>query len=142
MAINWRTDYACRLMFEMARLSDGARSTVRALAEAADVPYDYARTIARDLAASGLLNSRRGVGGGVELARPASQITMLDIFTAMGEPTSLSLCTQGTVCHRSAVCPVHQGVWQQLDTVIERFLGDSTLAHAVALSQTLEAREA
>lgn len=138
MAINWRTDYACRLMFEMARLGEGSRETVRNLAESADVPYDYARTIARDLAASGLMKSRRGVGGGVELARPASEISMLDIFRAMEEPASLSLCTQGTVCHRSGTCPVHVGVWQELDQVIERFLADSTLDGAVELADKLE----
>jgi Rrf2 family protein len=129
-------------MFEMARLGDGARDTVRNLAEAADVPYDYARTIARDLAATGLLKSRRGVGGGVELARPSHEISMLDIFRAMEEPASLSLCTQGTVCHRSTGCPVHVGVWKQLDGVIEDFLSNSRLDHAVTLADTLDAKQA
>lgn len=135
MAINWRTDYACRLMYEMARLGGGARETVRNLSESADVPYDYARTIARDLAAEGLLKSRRGVGGGVELARPAEEISILDIFKAMGEPASLSLCTHTVVCHRERKCPMHRGVWTELDQIIESFLVKATLAQAVAESE-------
>jgi len=108
------------------------RDTVRHTAELADVPYDYARTIARDLVNAELLKSRRGVGGGIELAKPAADITMLDIFNAMGEPTSLSLCTQGRVCSRSVLCTIHSGVWRELDDLIEQHLEKATLGDAVS----------
>ncbi len=133
MAIQWRTDYAIRLMLEVARLGPGARCTVKHIAEASKVPYDYARTIARDLAAAGLLTSRRGVGGGVELSRSAEEISVLDIFTAMGEPASISLCHQGQVCSHGCDCPVHFGVWHGLDIAIEEYLARATLAQAAAL---------
>ncbi len=140
MAINWRTDYAIRLMVEIARLGSGARDTVKRTAESAGVPYDYARTIARDLAASGLLRSRRGVGGGVELGRAAEEISMLDIFNAMGEPASMSLCTRGQVCDRTISCSVHAGVWSGLDVAIEEYLARATLAESVSLSNEIRAR--
>lgn len=131
MAINWRTDYAIRILYELAKQGPGVRDTVRHAAELADVPYDYARTIARDLVAAGLLTSRRGVGGGIELARPAEEISILDIFNAMGEPLSMSLCTQGRVCNRSPKCPIHCGVWHRLDDLIAEQLDAVTLAQAV-----------
>lgn len=140
MAINWRTDYAIRLMVEIARLGPGVRDTVKRTAESAGVPYDYARTIARDLAAAGLLRSRRGVGGGVELGRSPEDISMLDIFNAMHEPASMSLCTHGQVCDRTAFCPVHSGVWDGLDVAIEEYLTRATLAQSVALGFELRAR--
>jgi len=132
VAINWRTDYAIRILYELAKLGPGVRDTVRHTAEMANVPYDYARTIARDMVAADLLNSRRGVGGGIELARSADEITMLDIFNAMGEPTSLSLCTQGRVCSRSVTCTIHSGVWRELDDLIEEHLRNATLGDAIA----------
>ncbi len=131
MAINWRTDYAIRLLYELAKQGPGVRDTVRHTAELAEVPYDYARTIARDLVNAELLKSRRGVGGGIELARDADEITVLDIFRAMGEPPSLSLCTQGRVCHRSPNCQIHSSVWCELDDLIEAHLANSTLGSAV-----------
>lgn len=136
MAINWRTDYAMRMLYEVAKLGEGARATVREAAEAADVPYDYARTIARDLAARGLLRSKRGVGGGIELARPADEISMLDIFRAMDEPASLALCTQEARCPREKGCPIHVGLWVELDGVIETYLKQTTLAQAVDLESS------
>jgi len=72
------------------------------------------------------------VGGGIELAKPAADITMLDIFNAMGEPTSLSLCTQGRVCSRSVLCTIHSGVWRELDDLIEQHLEKATLGDAVS----------
>ncbi len=141
VAINWRTDYAIRLMYEIAKLGPGARDTVRRTAEVAEVPYDYARTIARELVNAGLLVSRRGVGGGVELARPAAEISLLDIFNAMCEPASMSLCTQGQVCNRQTGCPVHHGVWTGLDDLIGAYLANATLASAVELGDRLPEKE-
>ncbi len=139
MAINWRTDYAIRLMCELAKLGSGERDTVRRTAETVAVPYDYARTIARDLVSAGLLKSRRGVGGGVELARSAEDISILDIMQAMDDQASLSLCTADpSICGRSDTCAIHVGVWRGLDVVIEGYLSQHSLADAVALGQQLE----
>jgi Rrf2 family protein len=140
VAINWRTDYAIRILYELAKQGPGVRDTVRHTAELSDVPYDYARTIARDLVNGGLLRSRRGVGGGIEIARPVDEITMLDIFNAMSEPTSLSLCTQGRVCSRSVSCTIHSGVWGELDVLIEEHLAKTTLGDAVAAAAACEQR--
>jgi Rrf2 family protein len=127
-------------MVEIARLGPGVRDTVKRTAESASVPYDYARTIVRDLAANGLLKSRRGVGGGVELGRAAEEISVLDIFQAMGEPASMSLCTHGQVCQRNVFCPIHVGVWHGLDVAIEEHLARATLAESVELGNRLRAQ--
>jgi Rrf2 family iron-sulfur cluster assembly transcriptional regulator len=134
MPINWRTDYALRIMFELAKLGPGRRATVRTLAESSLVPYDYARTIVHELAGSGLLASKRGVGGGVTLARPADQISLLDVFRVTDEPPSLARCTEnGDLCPRSSKCPFHVHVWSDLDDLIRGHLASTTLAHALAL---------
>jgi len=140
VAINWRTDYAIRLMCELAKRDVGQRDTVRRVADTVAVPYDYARTIARDLVSAGLLTSRRGVGGGVVLARSAREISILDIMKAMDDEASLSLCTKDpSICSRAEACPIHVGVWRGLDTLIEGYLARHTLADAVELGAQLEA---
>lgn len=132
MPINWRTDYGIRLVYELSNLGEGTRSTVRKLSESADVPYDYARTIVRDLVAAGVMQSFRGVGGGVELAAPAADIAVLDVFRALGEPVSLALCTDaGGVCGRVSSCPMHVAFWAELDEIIARYLGEVSFARAV-----------
>lgn len=138
MPINWRTDYGIRLVYEIAKLGPGVRTTVRKLSESAEVPYDYARTIVRDLVAAGVLTSRRGVGGGVQLARPAEDIVVLDVFEALGEPPTLALCTDaGGICQRSDLCPMHVSIWNHLDGVIKEYLGSVSFAHTVAVGRAL-----
>ncbi|HET6352300.1 MAG TPA: Rrf2 family transcriptional regulator [Coriobacteriia bacterium] len=132
MPVAWRTDYAIRLVYELARLGADVQESIGTVAERAEVPYDFARQIANRLAREGLLVSRRGAKGGFALARPAEQITLLDIFTAMDEKPTLSLCTHvDNACSRSEWCPAHAGVWEPLDVMIADHLRASTIAGAV-----------
>lgn len=143
MPVAWRTDYAMRIMYEAARLGAGQQASINVLSERADVPYDFARQIANHLAHEGLLVSRRGSKGGFALARPAEKITELDIFSAMGEKPTLSLCSHDqNLCSRSGNCPVHHGVWQPIDEMIRKHLAAMTLAAAVNLGLELEAEQA
>lgn len=139
MSIAWRTDYAIRIAYELAKLGPGVRASVGAISETAGVPYDFARQIANRLARSGLLVSRRGAQGGFTLARPADEITLLDIFVAMDEKPTMSLCTHDEhVCRRTADCPVHNGVWRPLDQMIHNQLASTTLADTVVLGDRLQ----
>lgn len=134
MPIAWRTDYAMRIMYEAARLGPGGQASINVIAKSAMVPYDFARQIANRLAHEGLLVSTRGARGGFSLARPADRISMLDVFNAMNEKPSLSLChEQDAVCRRSESCPMHHGLWTPIDNMIERELGAMTLARAIEL---------
>lgn len=138
MPIQWRTDYAIRLMYEAARLGPGSRGTVQQLAANASISYDFARQIANELVHAGLLESHRGAGGGMELARPAGEVTVLDVFNALGEPPSLALCTvDSTVCQRPPICPVHHAVYLSLDKLIEEHLGSVTLEDCVSRGEAL-----
>jgi Rrf2 family protein len=140
MPVAWRTDYAMRIMYETARLGPGRHASISTISESANVPYDFARQIANKLAHEGLLVSRRGSKGGFMLARPAERITLLDVFLAMGEKPTMSLCTHDeTVCIRTECCPIHHGIWLPLDELIERQLRGMTLADAVARGAELEA---
>lgn len=143
MPVAWRTDYAMRIMYETARLGSGQQASINVLSERADVPYDFARQIANHLAHSGLLTSRRGSKGGFSLARPADRISELDIFVAMGEKPTLSLCSHDhSLCSRADNCPVHHGVWQPIDEMIAKHLSSMTLADAVTLGSELEDQQA
>jgi len=143
VAITWRADYAIRLMYELAVLGEGAQAPVRVLAVSASVPYDYARTIARELVKADLLTSRRGAQGGLTLARPADKITLLQIFEGMKECTSLSLCTEDpSVCPRTETCPIHNAVWAELDQHISAYLKSTTLARAVQIGEKLKSAAA
>jgi Rrf2 family transcriptional regulator, nitric oxide-sensitive transcriptional repressor len=77
------TEYALRAMVCLAQTPDEL-AAAPTLARQTRVPANYLAKVLQQLAAAGLVNGRRGVGGGYRLAKPAEQITLFDIVTAMG----------------------------------------------------------
>ena len=115
-------------MVELAGRRDGERLSARRLGEALDIPYPFARRIVTQLATAGFVDTQRGVGGGVSLARPAADISLRDIVCRLDGPISLNGCTRTPgFCSRSPECPVH-GAWLEADAVLDRFLGAKDLA--------------
>ena len=53
-----------------------------------------AQKLVNRLSAGGLLESSRGTGGGVRLARPPAAISLADIIEAVEGPIALSACVE------------------------------------------------
>ena len=132
MQVTRRTDYAVRILVELARSGGGGPISVRRLAEDECVPYSFARSIQRDLVSGGLVETRPGVGGGLALARPAADITVLQILEAVQGPLSCSVCTSDPDwCGRRSHCDLHR-LWEGADALLRDYLGSKTLAGLVS----------
>lgn len=130
MEITRRTDYAIRLMLALAEAGGGPVS-VRELAEKQQVPYAFARGIQRDLVAAHLAETKRGATGGLCLARPAIEISLLDIIEAVEGPIALNMCTADPDwCQRMGACSVHQ-VWRGADALVKEYFRSKSLAGLV-----------
>lgn len=130
MEITRRTDYAIRILMDLARRDDGPVS-VRKLAEEQDVPYAFARGIQRDLVSAGLVTSQRGATGGIVLARTAADISLLQIIEATQGSISCAVCVRDRDwCSRMGGCSVH-GVWRGADELMAEYLGSKSLAGLV-----------
>lgn len=131
MEITRRADYAIRMLIELAGRGDGAPVSARRLAELGGVPYAFARSVAHDLVAAGLAISRRGVAGGLALAREASSISLLDVVEATQGPVSVAVCARDPDwCERMGSCKVH-GVWCGAGALLERYLASKDIASLV-----------
>ncbi|MEN6430384.1 MAG: Rrf2 family transcriptional regulator, partial [Coriobacteriales bacterium] len=68
---------------------------------------------------------------GLALARPAEQITVLDIVEATHGDTSISVCTRDPGwCERAGSCSVHR-IWKEADALVRQHLRSKTLAGLV-----------
>jgi Rrf2 family protein len=56
------------------------------ISEAYDFPLDYLLQVMKQLVKADILTSKRGPRGGFNLARPAKEITMLEIIEALDGP--------------------------------------------------------
>jgi len=87
-------DYAVVVMSAAARHCGGARVSAVQLAAETGLPTPTVQKLVSRLAGAGLLRSARGVGGGLQLARPAAAITVADIVEAVEGPIALAACVE------------------------------------------------
>ena len=114
MRLSHLADYAVVLMTAAARRPAGARLSATELAGETGVPLPTTQKLMGQLAASGLLSSVRGAGGGFTLGRPAPEISLADIVEAVEGPIAMTVCSghEGTSdCALDAHCRVkpHMG---------------------------------
>jgi FeS assembly SUF system regulator len=115
MRLSHLADYAVVLMTAAARRDAGERLSATELSAETGVPLPTAQKLMGQLAASGLLSSVRGAGGGFTLARPAEQISLADIVEAVEGPIAMTVCSGQngpSDCALDAHCRVkpHMGV--------------------------------
>jgi Rrf2 family protein len=88
MHVPAKVDYAVRALLELADAAP-ERLSREELARRQQLPTRYLEAILRELVNAGLIAGHRGVAGGYELSRPASQITIADISRAVDGPLTL-----------------------------------------------------
>jgi len=94
MRLSSMADYAVVTMTAAARHCGGARVNAGQLAEETGLPAPTVQKLVSRLTAAGLLRSSRGVGGGLQLARPAAAITLADIIEAVEGPIAMTSCME------------------------------------------------
>jgi Rrf2 family protein len=127
-------EYSVRAMLHLAAKPSGAVVPIGEISKQWDIPEEFLRKIVQLLSKSGLILSRRGAGGGIELARPAAEISLLEVIEAAEGKLALNKCLIAVgACPRDAWCAVHQ-VWSEVQQEMEEILRSKSLAELVAQS--------
>ncbi len=131
--ISRRVDYATRIVLALALAEE--RLTLREVREQMHIPPQFAKQLLSALIGAGLIFTKRGPGGGLELARPAEAITLLDILQAIEGPVMISECiAHPHTCPLSHECPVRRR-WAHLQATLIEELQATTLATLAAESR-------
>jgi FeS assembly SUF system regulator len=132
LRISKLTDYATVILAALAEQPDHVR-TATALAEETRIAAPTVSKLLKQLQRAGLVASTRGLHGGYQLARPATQISAAAILDALEGPVALTDCSAGHgQCEIEETCRVGR-VWQRLNLAIRRALYDVTLAQLAGL---------
>ena len=83
MIFSAKAEYGVRLMVELGRQDRGQPTSLKALAEAEELPLSYLEHVVARLKGAGLVSSSRGAHGGYRLARPAQEISMDEVVQAL-----------------------------------------------------------
>ena len=130
-----RGDYASRALLSLALHADESGPTsVRDIAERTGLPQPYLEQILLALKGAGLVRSKRGVGGGYELARPPSEITLSEVVSAVDGPIVLGdfgLPHTDGACDHEGQC-VLLAIWNVVGEHMRTRLESYTLADIAA----------
>jgi len=111
--------------------SDRKYVPVKEIAVAIDVSRHFLGKIAQILVDAGILVSYRGPNGGVGLAVPASNLTLMDIIEATDGHAILEKCLLGLPeCNGKNPCPLHK-TWEKSRARLIRELEKDSIASIV-----------
>jgi Rrf2 family nitric oxide-sensitive transcriptional repressor len=123
-------EYALRAVVHLADQAPSARTTDQ-IAAATLVPKAYLSKVIQGLSRAGIVQSKRGVGGGVELTKTPAELTILDVVNAVEPIARIRTCPLGLKTHGVRLCPLHKRMDNALATVEVAFR-DTTLAEVLA----------
>jgi Rrf2 family cysteine metabolism transcriptional repressor len=149
MLFSTKAEYGVRLMVELGRRvpadsADGATPVaLSSVAEAETLPLSYLEHLVAKLREAGLVTSVRGAHGGYRLARPATQIEMLDVVQALEGPIAPMECFNDTREGRVLCSHETDGdracatklLWTRVHGGITKALAGTTLADLVEFAE-------
>lgn len=120
--ISREVDYAIRIILGVAG-GNGSLVSASEVSEKMHIPYRFLRKISLALVKAGILQSRRGSGGGLILARPVDEINLLDVISAISaKGTGINLCLrEDTGCEFAGECKLHPKLRAIQDLLNEQF---------------------
>ncbi len=133
MELNTRGRYAVMAMADLAvNAIDMPSVPLSAIAERQMISLAYLEQLFAMLRRAGLVDSVRGRSGGYRLARPAHDITVAEVMSAVAETTSMTRCgvDAGEPCLAGKRCLTH-GLWDALGAHIDQFLSAITVQQVI-----------
>ncbi|MBM3994118.1 MAG: Rrf2 family transcriptional regulator [Planctomycetes bacterium] len=113
-------EYALRAVVHLASNMKRPQTTEE-IAKVTKVPQAYLSKVLQSLVAAGIVKSQRGIGGGMALAKPPSDLTILEVVNAVDPIRRIRSCPLELASHGVRLCPLHHRVDKALGLVEEAF---------------------
>jgi Rrf2 family protein len=134
MKLSKKAEYAMRALLAMSRAPEGANFSIHDIATGEGIPLKFLEQILLALKNGGLLRSKRGVGGGYQLQRPAARITLGEVITLIDGPFQPITCSSAAgkpgakcECGITGACGLGQ-TFATLQQQVDAWLSTMTLA--------------
>lgn len=141
LTLGKRADYSVRAVLYLARHAGNGRCKAREIAEDMQISENYLPQILSNLVRHGVVTSSAGPEGGYALARPADEVTMLEVVEAAeGSIRSRECVLRGGPCRWEGHCAVHEP-WSRAQEALIAQLSTTTFAEIAALDEAFEQAE-
>lgn len=130
MHISARVEYALRALCTLAA-RNGEPLTAEELANAQGLPVRFLRAILNELRRVGIVTSQRGNEGGYQLARPAAEITVGEVFRRLEGPLAEVRGVRPEAATYEAAAEHLQSVWVAVRACLRNVLDEVNLEQVV-----------
>ena len=137
MHLTTYTDYSLRVLMQLALTTDRL-TTIAEIATAYGISEHHLMKVVHQLGVAGYIETHRGRGGGVRLAKNAKDITVGEIVRCMEPDLGLVACfrSDGEPCAISSACALSPILGEALDAFLA-VLDRSSLADLISRPRQL-----
>ncbi|MBS3825707.1 Rrf2 family transcriptional regulator [Candidatus Bipolaricaulota bacterium] len=102
--------------------------TVDYIADRTEIPTQFLGKICQNLAKKGLLQSRKGRGGGFRLAKSGDEIPLMEVIKSLDGEKVFDRCLFDVKkCSKGGLCPLHED-WVPIRNQLEKLMEKTTIA--------------
>ena len=125
------SDYALLLLMYLTTLPSDSTVSVKTVAKHHHLSLRFLANIANRLSMARILFSHRGVGGGIRLGRPPSEITVREVIEAVDGPIQTMFC-QNTheLCSHEGLCDM-KNFWDEIQGDVMKKLTSKTIGDLI-----------
>jgi Rrf2 family iron-sulfur cluster assembly transcriptional regulator len=139
MRLTSKTAYGVQALFDVAFHGVGRAVQAREVADRQGIPLRYLEQVLQELRRAGLIDGKRGPGGGYALARAASEIRLSDVVAVLDGPVEEIMSWEGGGEGKRGEprADVPALVWRELAAQVAGLFGGVTLQDLVSRAETL-----
>lgn len=130
MRLTTKGRYAVTAMLDLALHATENPVPLADISQRQGISLSYLEQLFARLRKQGLVDSARGPGGGYRLSRPADEIAVADVITAIDEKVNVTRCGGKGDCQDGQPCLTHE-LWCDLSDQIYDFLSSISLGKLV-----------
>ncbi len=124
-------EYGLRAVRYLVENGDESRISIGDISESKKIPEPFLRKLFKPLVQHGIINSTRGVSGGVRLARDPKEISVLEVVEALEGPLALNECLlEDATCEFMSECGMHN-VWEEAQAAMAGVLRSKNLTDLI-----------
>ena len=130
MRLSTKGRYSVTAMMDLAIHDQAGPVTLADISQCQGISLSYLEQLFSRLRKAGLVKGVRGPGGAYRLAKPAADISIAEIITAVDESVDVTRCSGEGNCQDGERCLTHE-LWTELSDRLYQFLDGITLAKFV-----------
>lgn len=131
MKVSTKGRYGLRALVDLATYSGDCAIPLSSVAERQSLSLNYLEQVFGTLRKMGIVRSVKGAGGGYRLARDAKDITVGEVLEVLEGKFSITDLDAEDTSGDAVKRAIRELVWDRIDSKVNTFLNETTLADLV-----------